>query len=272
MGPEDAGPDTTPGTFDTTRPDVSGVYAYFLGEKENHPADRRAAEAVSDVWGGTELACRMSRAFVLRATEHAARKGVRQIIDIGCGILTKESPNVHEVARRVLPSARVAYVDNNPLVQRRCRRDLAGVEGCVYVHHDFLDGAALYDDPRIRTCVDFDEPITLLLGNLLHFVPGEIAYRVVADLVRPLVPGSRLVIASIASDLSPALMERAAKNYSGRVTTSFPRSRGEIARFFDGMRVEEPGIVTTPEWHSRPGDVIPPADEVCTWAAVGAVI
>ncbi|MEW1860637.1 SAM-dependent methyltransferase [Streptomyces sp. NPDC088194] len=266
-----AGEKREPDAVDTTTPDVSRVYGYFLGEKENHPADRAAADQLSRVWSDVGMSCRASRAFVLRATEYATSKGVRQIIDMGCGIPTKLSDNVHEVAQRVLPAARVVYADKNPLVRRHCARDLAGVDGCTYVHHDFLDGASLYEQPRVRDHLDLAEPVTLLLGDLLHFVPGEIAYTVVADLVRPLAPGSRLVIASIASDLRPALMEEAMAHYSGRVTTSFARSRTEIERFFDGLTLEEPGVVTPPQWHSDPGDVIPPPQQVCTWAAVGVV-
>lgn len=257
--------------FDTTEPDASRVYNLFLGESENYPADRVAAASLAAVWPGTETACRLSRAFVLSATEYTVRKGVRQIIDMGCGILTKRSDNVHQVAQRILPSARVVYIDKNPLVRRYFQRDLAGVEGCIYLHHDFLAGAALYEQPQIKTHLRLDEPVTLLLGNLLHFVPGDIAYSVVADLVRPLAPGSRLVVASIASDLQPAMMQEAVADYSGRVTTSFARSREEIARFFDGLRLEEPGIVSPPQWHGNPGDVFPPPEEACTWAAMGVV-
>jgi hypothetical protein len=55
-----------------------------------------------------------NRAFLARAVRHVVGSGVRQILDIGTGLPT--SPNVHEIAREVAPDVRIAYVDNDPIV------------------------------------------------------------------------------------------------------------------------------------------------------------
>ncbi|CAO5179330.1 SAM-dependent methyltransferase [Frankia sp. AiPs1] len=89
------------------------MYDYFLGGKDNFAADREGAEQVIRAFPSTVSAARQNRAFMLRATRYlAAEQGIRQFLDIGTGIPT--SPNLHEVAQKIVPSARVVYVDNAP--------------------------------------------------------------------------------------------------------------------------------------------------------------
>ncbi len=45
------------------------------------------------------------------------------------------------------------------------------------------------------------------------------------------------------------------------------RSRDEVARFFDGLDLLEPGIVPLQDWRPEPGAVS--ADKSAMWCAVG---
>ncbi|WP_308201419.1 SAM-dependent methyltransferase [Sphaerisporangium perillae] len=53
----------------------------------------------------------------------AGECGIWQFLDIGTGLPTQE--NVHQVAQRTDPRARVVYVDNDPLVLVHARALLA---------------------------------------------------------------------------------------------------------------------------------------------------
>jgi len=66
---------------------------------------------------------RSNREFVGRAVTWAAQQGIRQFIDLGCG-LPAPLP-VHESARAACPDARIAYVDNDPMAASHTRALLA---------------------------------------------------------------------------------------------------------------------------------------------------
>src|ERR1700735_3861943 len=101
-------------TFRPDTPSPARMYTYFLGGKDNYPADREAAEEVLAVTPDARLFARTNRAFLRRAVRYLAADGMRQFVDIGAGLPTQE--NVHEVAQGVTPEARVVYVDNDPVV------------------------------------------------------------------------------------------------------------------------------------------------------------
>ena len=87
--------------FDPSVPSPARMYDYYLGGKDNFPADREAAEqALSVVPFGREVAL-ANRQFLARAVTFMARSGIDQFVDLGTGIPTR--PNVHEVARNIRP-------------------------------------------------------------------------------------------------------------------------------------------------------------------------
>ena len=76
--------------------------------------DRAAAGKVLAVAPDQRRLARANRAFAIRAVRVLADAGIRQFIDLGTGFPT--SPSVHEAARQADPSARVVYVDHDPVV------------------------------------------------------------------------------------------------------------------------------------------------------------
>jgi S-adenosyl methyltransferase len=114
--------------LNTNVPHPARVYDYWLGGKDNFPADRRAAEAVLAANPAVRLTVVENRAFLRRVVRFLARQGIRQFLDLGTGLPT--SPNVHEVAHQLAPDARVVYVDNEAAMccqaQRPCQLEPAG--------------------------------------------------------------------------------------------------------------------------------------------------
>jgi len=119
VGP--AGPDEDAGAcgFDPGRPNAARIYDYLLGGKDNFAADRHAAEQLLSALPDAAVAARANRAFLTAAVRYVARCGIAQFVDMGAGLPT--SPNVHEPARAVVPAARVAYVDNDPIAVTHAR-------------------------------------------------------------------------------------------------------------------------------------------------------
>src|SRR5690242_4430895 len=111
-----AGPE--PGSaveIDTSVAHPARVYDYWLGGTNNFPADREAAERVLAATSGLRERVRAGREFLARIVRYlAGPAGISQFLDLGTGI--PSANNTHEVAQSVNPSARVVYVDNDPIV------------------------------------------------------------------------------------------------------------------------------------------------------------
>src|SRR5215469_17505624 len=163
-----------PPEIDTSRPHPARMYDYFIGGKNHFAADRQTAKEVLRHSPSIRVAARENRAFLGRAVRYlAAEAGIRQFLDIGTGLPTTN--NVHEVAQAVVPSARVVYVDNDPLVLTHARALLtSSFEGrTAYIQGDLRDPAAILSSPVVREVLDFTKPIALILVAVLHFMPDE---------------------------------------------------------------------------------------------------
>ena len=141
--------------LDTTLPNMARVYNYWLGGKDNFPADRAEADLLLGIYPPLRDLVRENRAFVTRAVAWAAGQGISQFLDLGAGL--PASPAVHQAARAVQPAARVAYVDNDPVVLAHARALLAG-EGVTAVAADLRDPAAVLADKELRTVIDPAQP------------------------------------------------------------------------------------------------------------------
>jgi hypothetical protein len=125
---------TQPASFSPTEPNIARMYGYWLQEKDNYAADRAAADAITEQFPEVAAIARANRAFLGRAVRFAARQGIRQFLDLGCGLPI--SPNVHEIAQWANPGARVIYVDHDPVVLAHARALLAADENVSVVAGD----------------------------------------------------------------------------------------------------------------------------------------
>ncbi|MFB7293269.1 SAM-dependent methyltransferase [Actinacidiphila glaucinigra] len=237
-----------PPRIDTGRAHPARVYDWLLGGKDNYPADEAVGEKLPPQ---ARDAARQNRQFMQRAAGWLAAQGVDQFLDIGSGIPTE--PNLHQIVQRTTPAAKVVYTDNDPLVLHHAQALLAGrpegvtdfIEADVHRPEEILEHA--------RGVLDFTRPVALSLIALLHFVPDEQdAHGIVRTLLSALPPGSHLVLSHAASDLHPELAAQVTAEYAkGGIRLGF-RTRSEVARFFDGLDLVTPGLVTAPEWHGTP--------------------
>jgi O-methyltransferase involved in polyketide biosynthesis len=253
------GPDGKPKelpAIDTRVAHTSRVYDYLLGGTNNFAVDRDVArDAFAAYPGGVHGAradARANRAFLGRAVRYlAAEAGIRQFVDVGPGIPSAD--NTHAVAQQVAPSARVVYVDNDPMVLAHAHKLLesnAPRGTTAYVHCDLREPDVILR--RAAATLDLSEPVGLVLVGLLHVVPDEDdPHGLVARLMRALAPGSYLAVSHLASDTRPRQMAEVGQRLQQAMARTNPpalRSVQEITRFFDGLDLVEPGIVRAVEW------------------------
>jgi O-methyltransferase involved in polyketide biosynthesis len=259
-GPPDPG-------FDTTVAHSARIWNYWLGGKDNYAADRQAGDKVAVMLPSIVAQARADRAFLGRAIRYlAGEAGIRQFLDIGTGLPTAD--NTHEVAQRVAPESRIVYADNDPLVLVHARALLTSTPpgACDYVHGDLHDPDKILAEAA-RT-LDFARPVALMLLGILHHISdtGE-AYSIVRRLMAALAPGSFLAINHSTSAIHGAAMEEAVAHWNRVGTPPMTlRSPQQIARFFDGLDLLAPGVVSCSRWRPDPSQRAgPPAevDEFC---------
>jgi hypothetical protein len=242
------------------------VYDYWLGGKDNFAADRVAAEQVLEAKPGIRDNVRANRRFLARAVQFlTAEAGLTQFLDIGTGI--PAANNTHEVAQSVRPDARVVYVDNDPIVLAHARALLTSVAGPTrFIDADLRDVGTILS--RAGQTLDFSRPVAVMLIAVLHLIPDEDdPWGIVASFMDAAPSGSYLVVSHPARDVETARSEQAARRYNQHVTAPMRRrSRPEVARFFDGLELVEPGLVQMHQWRA---DATDPAAPSSGYAVVG---
>ncbi len=243
-------PAWAPQGIDITVPSVSRIYDYYLGGSHNFEVDREAARKAMEFMPGLPKIMQANRAFMRRAVRYAVEQGITQFLDIGSGIPT--FGNVHEVAQSASPGARVVYVDHDPVAVAHSRAVLEGNEDAGIVAADLRKPRDILGSSEVERLLDLDRPVALLLVAILHFVEdADEPYRAVAELRDALAPGS-LLIATHASyegiPLRPEQAGGAVGVYKDIRNPLIMRSRDEIARFFEGFDMVEPGLVDMPLW------------------------
>ncbi|MET9407492.1 SAM-dependent methyltransferase [Streptomyces sp. NPDC002935] len=252
--------------LDTSKAHPARVYDWLLGGKDNYPVDEAVGEKLPPE---ARDAARQNRAFMHRASAWLAEQGIDQFLDIGTGIPTK--PNLHQIVQSITPTAKVVYTDNDPIVLRHAEALLVSrPEGVTdYIEADVRRPQDIVQ--HARHILDFTRPIALSLIALMHFVPDEQdAHGIVRNLVETLPSGSYLVLSHAASDLYPELAAQVTAEYAkGGIQLGF-RTRAEVARFFDGLDLVTPGLVTATEWFTSAGTVTPEGSGI--YAGVARVL
>jgi SAM-dependent methyltransferase len=255
--------------IDTSKPNVARIYDYLLGGKDNFAVDRAAAQRLIAATPDIAGIVRDNRAFIGRAVRYLVEQaGIRQFLDLGGGLPTQL--NVHEMARRIAPDARVVYVDNDPVVSVHGQALLARGDGVGMVCADLRTPAGVLQDPEVERLLDLTQPLGVVCAAVLHFVPDEDEpHRIIAEYRDRLGSGSCLVIshgASATKEEDPTgVVDSFTSVYRQASAQLHVRSLAEIRRLFDGFDVIEPGVVWMNEW--RPDPAAPPAGQVTSLRA-----
>ena len=257
--------------IDTTVAHSARVHDYWLGGKDNFAADRAAGDAVMAAYPGIVASVRANRAFLARVVRFLATEaGITQFLDIGTGI--PAANNTHEVAQSVVPTARVVYVDYDPVVLQHARVLLtSAIPGTV----DYVD-ADLREPDKILSAaaqtLDFDRPVAIMLIAVMHLiVDADNPYEIVGRLKAAMAPGSYLALSQVASDIETEQVAEARRRYNSLAReTQQHRTQAEVSRFFDGLDLVAPGVVPVQEW--RPASEFEARAKSTMWGGVARAV
>ena len=243
--------------IDVAQPAPARRYDALLGGKDNFAVDRISGDAIEAVYPHIRTAAVQNRLFLGRVVRYlTAEAGISQFLDIGTGLPTAD--NTHNVAQHINPTARIVYVDNDPLVLVHARALLtSNPHGrTAYLHADLRDPQRILTDPALATTLDMAEPVAVLLIAVLHFLPDDqIAYTAVKALMDAMPAGSYLAISHATDQLLPAATAEALRgNDSGFAS----RDHRKVTGFFDGLDLIPPGVTVISQWRNPDTEAPPP--------------
>jgi hypothetical protein len=246
------------------------MYDYYLGGKDNYAVDREAAQKMMARVPESVQMVAANRAFLVRAVRYlAAEVGIRQFLDIGSGLPTRQ--NVHEVAQAAAPDSRVVYVDHDPIAEVHGQALLAVDRNTDYIGGDLRQPEEILDDPRVRALIDFDQPVAVLVVAILHFVGDhEDPAGILRRLRERMAPGSYLVVSHILDDPRPHEIGRILN--SAGAPPWYPRTREHILPFFEGFELIGPGLALLPQWQppgTAPAEAEPDSGQELRWQVAG---
>jgi hypothetical protein len=217
------------------------------------------AAALGEIFPLGMALARESREFQSRAVDYVARHGVTQFIDLGSGMPASDA--IHEVAGRVSPGARVAYVDNDPVVISHAAALLARPGLVAAVPGDLRFPQDILASQELTDLIDVTKPFCVILTMILNFVGPDEASGIIATLRDAMPGGSFLMIALGVNDDEPAMARDFIQAFSPALVHL--HSRAQIAGYFAGLELVEPGLTEARYWRVpvRPADGGPrPAD------------
>lgn len=232
---------------DVTRPNPARMYDAMLGGSANFAVDREAVAAIRTVVPGVDLAAWANRGFHQRAAIWMAREGIRQFLDVGCGLPTMS--NTHDVAQRVSRLARVTYVDHDPVVVTHAQTLLEGRSDTSVVLGDVRDPDGLLACVRLDRLIDLGQPVGLLCTAVMHFVADtQDPWWCMARLLAALAPGSFLALSHVTGDqIAPRTLAAGMAAYRDAAEQVYPRTVAEVERFFAGLDLVPPYPGADPE-------------------------
>jgi hypothetical protein len=266
--PEVNGIEDLPG-IDPSKAHVARMYDYYLGGENNFEADRIACMELDKVVPGTRGLAINNRNYLVRVVRTLATEyGIRQFIDIGTGLPTQD--NVHQVARRAHPDARVVYVDIDPIVSVHGSALIAGDNSTAFILQDVRRTGDILSHPDTRRLIDFSQPVAALYISFLHQIPdADDPAGLVSAMMSQLAPGSFVAMSHLVSadpqlrKKLTGLMLNATEGNWGRV-----RTKAEVDQFFAGLDVIPPGLVEITTW--RP-DSTAAEEQTFDWIEYGGV-
>jgi SAM-dependent methyltransferase len=262
--------DWAPEGIDVNQPSAARIYDYWLGGAHNFAVDREIAGGVTAAIPDTARIMQANRAFLYRAVSFLVGQGTRQFLDLGSGIPTLG--NVHEVAQKAAPDAKVVYVDIDPVAAAHSSHILASNANTAVIREDLRNVEAVLSDPSVQGLLDFDQPIAVLMIAVLHFVPDlDDPVGVIAGYRDALAPGSYLALSHGTHDgMNPQAAQAGTDIFMRTSTPITTRTRAEVGQLFDGFDLVEPGLVWSVQWRpEHPDDVSDSPERAAAYVGVG---
>ena len=268
MGEDFPMPEVAPPGVNINVPHSARIYDYWLGGKDNFAVDRAVGDAMIKAIPGMRYMAAENRKFVHRvARDLVEKERIRQFLDVGTGIPTR--PNLHEIAQRTAPEARVVYVDNDPIVLVHARALMISTEQgrSEYISADLRAPESILNDKVLRDTLDFGRPVGLTLIAILMLIADEDDPWSKVDALRDAMPsGSLLAITHPTADFAPEEVDTAVAAATSAGMTLVARPEADVRRFFGDWELLEPGLVPVSNW--RPDEPVDNPEAAYYWAGV----
>jgi hypothetical protein len=236
--------------FDMSRPSIARTYDYLLGGKDNFAVDRAFGDKfINELPGSRQIAYDNRGALIRAIRELVSASRIRQFVDLGSGLPTAD--NVHQVAQRYDPDAKVVYVDNDPIVLAHGRALLTENSNTTVIQSDLRTPKAIYDHPDTRRLIDFAQPVAIVFSATLHHVNDD---EDPAGLVKfwsdRIASGSHVFISHFRSENDPrsAELQQLLQGSLGR--GRWRTDEQILALFGDDFTILDPGLVPAVEWRN----------------------
>ena len=229
-------------------PNLARIRDYWLGGSHHSEADRDLAGRFIVCVPHMPYLVRTHRALLRRMVSHLVRAGVRQFLDLGTGLPT--AGNVHEVAQAIEPDCRVLYVDIEPAIAEEGRELLADNPNAGFACADMLSPEQVLSAPERKELIDLDEPVAVLLLDVLHHVPDDQQpKKLLTTYLAAASEGSYLGLSHLGQDQATTIGSSIFTKLFGPVPNLTFRESADLVPFFEGLVLEEPGLVPVPLWH-----------------------
>ncbi|MGI5231979.1 SAM-dependent methyltransferase [Actinoallomurus sp. CA-142502] len=240
--------DRPPKRFNPAVPNEARMYDYAMGGKDNYRADRDAAEQIGAALPSALAGVRENRQFMRRAVRHLLSVGVRQFLDLGCGMPGRG--NVHDLVAAAEPSATVVYVDNEPMVVNHFQALLSSSSVATALLADIRRPGDILSSPEVGKLIDFRRPVGIVLTAVLHYFEDEDdPAGLVKEFVSGAAPGSHVVLTHYHPEGIPPEDRAVTAEFAASLNvTMAQRSRAEIEALFGDLVLVEPGLVPPPRW------------------------
>ncbi|MGH3326815.1 MAG: SAM-dependent methyltransferase [Streptomycetales bacterium] len=240
-----------PPPIPTDVPTSARAYGWMLGGKDNFAVDRQFILGTLPNFPECVDIARQNREFLFRAVRYLVEEaGIRQLIDMGCGLPTNN--NVHQVAQRFAPDARVVYVDIDPIVLAHGRALLADNAATTVIAADMRDQQAILDHPDVGRLITLSEPLAVLFLSVVHHLPDADDPRgVLRTVIDQAVSGSYLCLSQVVAD-DPVRGAEMSAHISADGIPWQTRTPAELDAFLDGLEAVEPGQVNLVDWRPDP--------------------
>jgi SAM-dependent methyltransferase len=227
-------------------PSPSCVRDALLGGRRNLHADRDLADRLEVRFPGTAQAAAEARAFTGRAVTWCARQGIAQYIVPEPGLPLPGG--AADLARAVIPGARVVYADTDPSAFAYARAEASRDDATAAVRGIGADNPArLLADPALRAVIDLGEPAAAVLAMIAHLMPGREAARMVAGFAARLAPGSAVIMSAWVPHPGAATEQFIA---ACRPVCVFRHTVGDIEAWLSrpGLEIVKPGVTDVRGW------------------------
>jgi hypothetical protein len=126
----------------------------------------------------------------------------------------------------------------------------------AYIDADVRNIDRILSSPDLRQTLDMSQPVGLLLIAVMHFIADEDdPWNLAARLLAELPAGSYLALSHLTGDFDPAAWEGVAAVYRRSGVTMQVRPLAAVERFFTGLDLLDPGVVSLPRWRPDSNDL-----------------